>query len=401
MTNVCYKFQLIIDGCNGPIRFREENLRRTSARATSQDDITCNNNDTDNENETILSLLRPESIAEAAQRKSGCKSSKSKKGTKCRRKKKHKPKNNSVLENSTRLDMIPLLQKLLISSNRNDKRETYGEKLFDSIAVIFDGVSITKRPLVQKANAPEEERMEEEITRGRFWRVTSDDSSQNATEVVPAGGTGICNDMEYQNGWITIEITGLYDEADNVIVNRIQDHHSRVIESNASPNGTTDATKEYLARIQVLRRTERGAGKNRRLFQPLGLLRSESVACVFEFAAPFNTSSDESSQCQKGDTSENNLREDQQPRTHSTPFYRLALDGHQTLQSLRRQNPGNVFLIPDDSIEIPYDAGSNDGCPVILPIVVTDDIFLRQRIVHEGGYVMTFHQLWLLLIDVA
>ena len=125
-TNVCYKFQLIIDGCNGPIRFREENMRRAVGRETSEGDRTCHDNDTDNESETILSLLRPESIAEAAQTKSGCKSSKSKKGTKCRRKKNHKPKNisgmettDSVMENSTRLDMIPLLQKLLTSSNNN------------------------------------------------------------------------------------------------------------------------------------------------------------------------------------------------------------------------------------------------------------------------------------------
>ena len=34
------------------------------------------------------------------------------------------------------------------------------------------------------------------------------------------------------------------------------------------------------------------------------------------------------------------------------------------------------------------------------PVVVTDDVFLRQRIFNHGGLVMTFHQLWIFLAEV-
>ena len=38
---------------------------------------------------------------------------------------------------------------------------------------------------------------------------------------------------------------------------------------------------------------------------------------------------------------------------------------------------------------------------IIVPIVVTDDVFLRQRIIKDTTfYVMTFHQLWHMLMDV-
>lgn len=444
VESVCFKFQLIIDGCNGPIRFREDILRRKALAAASKkdgesnknescavnhrnrDDAHCGHNrvDADLENETILSLLRPESIVEVAKRKPIHKSSKTKKGTKTGRKKNQKPKPvltteraDCVEENSNRLDMIPLLQKLLLSSKSNDEgKDPIGKELFDSIVVLFDGVSITKRPSAPLINRKErncdveEERIAEEIDRGRFWHVTSDCS--NKTTAVSKYSSGIYNDMEQYSGRLTIEITGLYDEADNVIVERIQEHHSRRMEGGNNDSsigsekivGMTNVTRDvsdFVARIRVLRRTERGAGKNRRLFQPLGLLRPESVACIFEFSAPIRTSSNADDNDQMGNNPSNTFGEEHNSRTDPAAFSRLSLDGHKTLRSIRRQNPGNVFVALDDPIQIAFNYSREDRNFGVVPIVVTDDIFLRQRIIHEGGYVMTFHQLWLLLADVV
>mmetsp|Transcript_14611 Transcript_14611/g.31108 ORF Transcript_14611/g.31108 Transcript_14611/m.31108 type:complete len:212 (+) Transcript_14611:94-729(+) len=180
--------------------------------------------------------------------------------------------------------------------------------------------------------------------------------------------------------------------------------HSFVATNSASTSATATATVTTRAsRIQTIRRTDRGAGKNRRTFQPLGLLRPDSVACVYDFN--FNAG------C--GKCGDGNEEEKRGNREHG--FRCLASDGNQTLRSLRRNNPGNVFLSLDEPFDVAHMANnnghdhrreedSNDNDvpdPVMtIPIVATDDVFLRQRIVQEGGYVMTFHQLWLLLMDI-
>jgi len=465
-TNSCYKLQLVIDGCNGPIRFREHCLRRAtettttpaeggisdsdgnggaevSSRNHDHGDVGCNDGDddhNDDDDETILSFLRPESIAVGKQKQKLCNnssSSKSKRNAKSGRKKTtRKPKTCTaedaewVEESSNhRLDMIPLLEKLLMPSTRSEiDRNPDGRQLFDSISVVFDGISITKRPPVPASNPKkknqEEEAIEEELVRGRLWHVSSD--TPNATKAVMDGEAGFCDSVD-KSGHLTIEVTGLYDEADNVIVERIreQQHDRRATDrdilhpANGSDpaietTGDGGAHSDAVTRIQMLRRTERGAGKNRRLFQNLGLLRPESVACVFEFGAPITTPTPTATTTTTTITTTSNDCDDgqeehesghsgghKQSRLESSSFRRLALDGDQTLRSVRRHNPGNVFLALDEPLEIPHATGGEKGVPVIIPIVATDDIFLRQRIVHEGGFVMTFHQLWLLLIDVV
>jgi hypothetical protein len=317
--------------------------------------------------------------------------------------------------------MIPLLEKLLLSSTHNDMGiASNGRQLFDSISVVFDGISITKRPPVSSSNQQplqsqqQQQEIEGEIVLGRLWHVTSDTANATSTTAVIASKATPCEGMhDIKSGCLAIEVTGLYDEADNVIVERIIEHHRKKIDRESlleqyqmscSSDQATDATAEgrgtmpsagAATRIRILRRTERGAGKNRRLFQPLGLLRPESVACVFEFGASV-VASTTSNDCKEA-------QEEFQSSEHSVDssfFHRLALDGDQTLRSIRRQNPGNVFLTLNESQKVLHvTAGIDKGAPVILPIVVTDDVFLRQRIVHENGFVMTFHQLWLLLID--
>lgn len=72
---------------------------------------------------------------------------------------------------------------------------------------------------------------------------------------------------------------------------------------------------------------------------------------------------------------------------------------------MRHHNPGNVFLDLDKPLEVRNATGVHKDdkteAPLFIPIVATDDVFLRQRVVQEGGCVMTFHQLWLLLVDIA
>ena len=138
-----------------------------------------------------------------------------------------------------------------------------------------------------------------------------------------------------------------------------------------------------LTRIQTLRRTDRGPGKSRRLFQRLGLLRPESLACVFRFGDADVVSKTTAEI--DGDTT----------CSSSTRFQRLAIDGDQTLRTASIQHLNPALLTLDEPLEIFHSAHD----PVV-PIVVTDDVFPRQHIVQEGGYVMTFHQLWLLPTDV-
>ena len=574
-----HKFQLIIDGCNGPIRFREDFLRKAAAAATStaasrtttpatSSSIAIHGDDAYGEScttttpnalskndvgvDTILSLLRPESIAADPLRKQTQTHKKNKsrrkaKGGRWKHKNNHgqpKPysttsstrnnsstveqtetadnKNNnecvvddeeSSISNShrRRLDMIPLLQKLLISSkqqhdadnvvgddgtnsndkvNANKKQQHRHQQLFDSIVVLFDGVSTTKRPSLPvvgtgnnapiwgctKSNREETaiETREEEIAKGRVWHVRMSDSdidSSNATVTAVqmntttssianaadsySSSSSYSSRKEYPSGCLAIEVTGLYEEADNVIVERLQESFrprtiiriDRERERHQVPTmsftRTTCSIAGSFTSITVMRRTERGAGKNRRLFQPLGLLRPESVACVFDFykrtpPTTKNTSTTTStSNCDElrseyqeeecksssrnsNDSLDRKLLPKPDSDSHSAPpFRKLSLDGCQTLRSVRCHNSDNVFVVLDEPIKVPFDTdagagagagaavgsdGGNDepsSTVVPLQIIVTDDVFLRQRIIREDGYVMTFHQLWLLLIDVV
>ena len=356
----------------------------------------------DDEDTTVLSLLRPETIIVDSRRKQKSKNSKSGKKTKGKRKNSSNPKSSGnfeaaeiIEENPNRLDMIPLLQKVLVSDDNHTQKSELD--VFDSIVVIFDGVSITKRPPLQVCkkgdnSSIEKETMDEDITMGRCWKVSQ---SNSTTTVVQASDPNSLSGVGYQSGSLAIQITGLYDEADNVIVEHIQECRSQKLDREIpeipiDSSNSFSESKSNATRIQVMRRTERGAGKNRRLFQPLGLLRPESIACVFDFARRNDALVEQNN---------SDVLEHDKPKLHSS-FPKLSIEGDQTLRSVRRQNPGNVFVVLDEPVEIPVDADNKADHTIVLPIVVTDDIFLRQRIVHEEGFVMTFHQLWLLLLDV-
>ena len=424
-----YILQLIIDGCNGPIRFRQSLLNKAVETTIETKHIVGNSSKNEpkkvssvnDDDGTTLSFLRPDSIKSLTASDKLCNSIRPKKNKNVRRNKSSKTKacisaDTARLEESTnRLDMIPLLEKLLTSSTLGEEEmRSNTKRLFNSISVIFDGISITKRPSIPVSKNSDQSRQEDEankedIDRGRHWCVTND--TANSKTVVVASGNGLYDKMD-KSGHLVIEITGLYDEADNVIVERIQEHHRRNIVKESTvqrerPLQTTDADAVNIrsiaaaTRIQILRRTERGAGKNRRLFQSLGLLRPESVACIFEFCAPMETTKIDSEE-EKSEHECEHFPEYKQTRFSSlSSFRRLALDGDQTLRSVRRHNPGNVFVALEEPLNVSHTANVSNRSPLVIPIVATDDVFLRQRIVHEGGFVMTFHQLWLLLIDVV
>jgi hypothetical protein len=349
-----YKFHLIIDGCNGPIRFREKHLRR--AAAAEEESLSCVSEDDtvptpesnlgihDNDG-VILSFLQPESITEGYQRNS----KKNNKSKKKNGKQKKSDDSGGFEEPPNRLDMIPLLHKLVTKPP------------FDSVSVIFDGNSITKRP--NNRVPTDDEIVDDNIVQGSLWDVHG---NTKAARILRQRGNN--------NHPVTIEITGLYDEADNIIVDTVEDYHRLRSEVESERHPGFEEPPRNTTRIQVVRRTDRGAGKNRRLFQPLGLLRPDSVACLFE------------SSCSDGE--------------ESTSYERLASDSTQILQTLRRNNPGNVFLELKEPFIVRHAADTDtDSATPTVPIVASDDVFLRQRAVQEGGYVMTFHQLWLLLMD--
>ncbi|OEU09163.1 hypothetical protein FRACYDRAFT_249081 [Fragilariopsis cylindrus CCMP1102] len=473
-VSIVGKFQLLIDGCNGPIRFRERNLR-CDRDGYSDDATTAENDNGDNDN-VILSFLRPDSIFEETHNNYYKKtfSTKSSKQTKKKTKKKNSGSADSSSTSNTsrcpnwndpeRLDMIPLLKKLLkMNHNNNNSNETENDdndsssSLFHSVSVIFDGISMTKRPsipiplslsipppedgVVGKSSQQDNDDNVEE--RERIWLMQNNNNHNSAILLLARTEAGGENDDSNNNdndndnanessiysssrnssdrGTIKIEITGLYDEADNIIVDRIvqlqkKQHQQqqqqrllarnrsrrRILSSSSSLKTTsrTDTNTQHQnnqkqTQIQILHRTKQGPGKNRCLLQSIGLLRSESVACIFE----------------------------------NPTFGRLTKDGQKTIKSLQRNrllsskqgmidietttisHPQMTYDIKEDSYEEKKEEEDHrtsmnkqkddNNAVIIVPIVVTDDVFLRQRIIEDTTYyVMTFHQLWHMLMDV-
>ena len=105
--------------------------------------------------------------------------------------------------------------------------------------------------------------------------------------------------------------------------------------------------------VYTVTRNDQGSGKSRGLLKPLCLLRPSSVFCLFgsSFMPPLH------------EKSKFNLKQ-----LSTTSAKKLV-----------------------DKVEMRALNAHNES------IVVTDDIFLRQRIVDAGGFVMTFEQLWVLL----
>lgn len=308
--------QLIIDGCNGPIRFSQKMLKDQNTVYQAL---------------TLLHVSSSSTSSLPQQRQ-----------------------NETIngRRDTERLEMIPLLHHLV------QQYETViglCTSPFHSVSIIFDGVSQSKR-IQQSVNSPQDSR-----TKGRNYQITPK---------------------------INVEITDIYDEADNVIADRVA-AMAVVASSSSSQDGYTlqqkncpivdwdtvieclsgkhlwDATTTTIA--YIIHRTGRGPGKSRRILQSVGLLREDSVACLFGWTPA--------------------LQKDAYRVARN--LQKLPTDLFHPIQRrvLCRENPAAATTT------------TTTGRPShLVPVVVTDDVFLRQRVVNDAsGCVMSFDQLWILL----
>mmetsp|Transcript_4596 Transcript_4596/g.6783 ORF Transcript_4596/g.6783 Transcript_4596/m.6783 type:complete len:399 (-) Transcript_4596:24-1220(-) len=129
--------------------------------------------------------------------------------------------------------------------------------------------------------------------------------------------------------------------------------------------------------IYTITRNTEGPGRSRRILKPLQLLRPESVFCIFGCSVEKNVS----------------ILSTQQKSLQSSGVRdakRLLTMEHKLIKSvekrcLKRHQPTD-------------EGGTKGSSRRMATVVVTDDVFLRQRIVNAGGFVMTFEQFWDLLV---
>jgi hypothetical protein len=343
----------LIDGCNGPIRFSEQDLASKTKEVR----------------DAAISILNCHNFKEKTRR-----DSKSNRGS--TRKKGHGTSSvawdaaaSSAFKLYERLDILPLAECILQST----------DSPFETMTIIFDGVSQTKRP------TPTQQ--------------LSKSGTENAQPRNPHESLG----KNFQlSEHIQIQITGLYDETDNVIVERVKNWQQCMkrdlrngapstkdedldgtlsnlfakslvtaaptqeqLTNEGNPLDQCSGTPELLSlQVTVIRRSDQGPGKARSILQPLGLLRPDSPLCLFK--AGFGSQA-------------------------------LQKDAENTLFQLLRHKIGRDSLRPFKELELSTDF--IEKVPFVPVVVVTDDIFLRQRVVSCHGFVMSFHQFWILLAE--
>jgi hypothetical protein len=259
---------LIVDGCNGPIRFDRDLF------------LSSHNNNNKSAWSQSISLLH-------------------------------------VVNDENRGDRIHLVQAL-------DRFVAVQERWLGRAEVYFDGLGVDKQSKFELA--------------GREWDLTD---------------------------LVGLKVTPVREEADNVIVELVQQRRSNI--SEPLPNQDTLDLQDCCDRIShssndvkdeeafVFLRNSNGSGRSRQLVKRFGMMRPDSVFCLFGFAESCHTARD--------------------AKSMSAIRHLLSkLDRHSfdDIQSQRRET-----------------------------IVATDDVFLRQRIVEAGGLVMTFEQLWELLVPTS
>jgi len=193
---------------------------------------------------------------------------------------------------------------------------------------------------------------------------------------------------------ILIEITGVYDEADNVLVDRClsstKDNDSRISSSMITTSSLSRPSGPCVFyEVVIVERTGIGPGKNRSIFQPLHLLRPYSVLCLFTTGFPpkLQHQSNQILQKLQTTTQQHNFKWTNQqprkpPRKPSSPFFEL--------RTVRIESGTNKTTTRNDD---------EANLVTQATIVVTDDIYLRQRVVYDAkSFVMTFDQLWTLLL---
>jgi hypothetical protein len=207
----------------------------------------------------------------------------------------------------------------------------------------------------------------------RLWLIEALDlflSRQNWRSEICFDGVGVDNakGVEELQGlkWklsqrIVLQVTPTFDEADNVMVEHVVRNAKKVENSRISQDISLADAVNLVGKSSewndekalTIWRNGNGCGKSRRVVKRYGLMRPETVFCLFGVSSP--------NQVHRDVQAMSNIR-----NLLSEPLLKQSIIGE-----------------------------------VETTIVVTDDIFLRQRVVQSGGLVMTFEQLWELLAPFA
>lgn len=260
---------------------------------------------------------------------------------------------------STRQQIISLLR-VVGDENRGERiwlvpaLEAFLERHKWQSAIYFDGVGVVDPAQAMTKTTTTTTSVEDakESFHGREWHLSSR---------------------------IALHVTRRYDEADNVIVEQVEQQRQKLdgtriripqtislkdtcqlVSARRSRSSSSDANDDAVAFTFL--RNANGCGKSRTLVKRYGLMRPESVFCLFVGV--------------------------------SDPQHL-----HRDLRAMDRVR--NLLLsdcILKGSLGSSSSCGDNDGEYETSTIVVTDDIFLRQRVVYARGLVMTFEQLWELLV---
>jgi hypothetical protein len=179
---------------------------------------------------------------------------------------------------------------------------------------------------------------------------------------------------------IVLQVTHRYDEADNVIVQQVEQQRRNLertrvqIPKEISLSDAYQLVRERRSRSSsshadddpvafTFLRNANGCGKSRTLVKKYGLMRPESVFCLFVGVS-------------------------------DPPHVDRDLQCMSRIRNLLLSDCILKEFIGSNSSD--HDDNYRDD--MTTTIVVTDDIFLRQRVVYARGLVMTFEQLWELLV---
>ena len=291
---------LIIDGCNGPIRFDRDSSISGQA-VTSNDDHNYNH-------EYPLSFLRV----------------------------------SNGVNRGERMQLLPKIQQALSTL-----------PCFNRSVVYFDGLGMKRIENEQREITPW---IRMEVT-NRTEEV--DDVIVDLVVERNARKEKVHGPNTSDNNMTTTLFDGLDESArlDDALMHlqnnskdqdpqqqQQQQHHER-----EQPITRQHAPPDFS--VYTVTRNEQGSGKARGLLKPLCMLRPSSVFCLFG-------------------------------SSFRAPLYEKSLGNVKELRSKR-------WLL--SKVEVRRLEADHET------FVVTDDIHLRERIVHAGGFVMTFEQLWTLL----
>lgn len=416
--------RLLIDGCNGPIKFSPDGLSDAECTRSGNSNSNSNSNNTTaatpTEKPSLFSILWSSVSCLTVYSQNDHRWNRNSRRTSTRKKsfandvltlinihsnisEQRQQHRHRQYHHHESLDLINSLHHLLHEESDYDdsyedgkkeeddnvSEDTATNRILPACSIIFDGVArfSSSRLDPPESSSKEEKRIQqqEQEHRNHKKKMDSDQIIYRISEE------------------IQIEITARYDEADNVLVDRcLRTKNERRIVRNIKPS-------PCYYEIVIVERTEIGAGKNRSIFQPLQLLRPKSVLCLFMTGFPPKLHYESKQTLQKlQNIQQNKKRKSGSTSSSSSSWFEFkTVRFESTSWSMVQQSPQTKL---SRSLSSSDSAGNNtnaerlsDDCDAsslaIKPtIVVTDDIYLRQRVVYDANcFVMTFDQLWTLL----